>query len=106
MNGVLTSVRTFRKGTWVTDQNLCAWRSTTPQPGNPRRPRAAGGLPSRLSLIGNADDARDVAQDALSLRFGTDRFDPARPLLPWLLRITSNLASNRRRGMARFQSCD
>jgi RNA polymerase sigma-70 factor (ECF subfamily) len=30
------------------------------------------------------------------------RFDPARPLRPWLLSIASNLASNRRRSAGRY----
>ncbi|MCB0252347.1 MAG: RNA polymerase sigma factor [Anaerolineae bacterium] len=56
-------------------------------------------------LTGNADDAQDVAQEAFVRAFRSiDRFDPDRPLRPWLLRITSNLASNRRRSVARFFS--
>jgi RNA polymerase sigma-70 factor (ECF subfamily) len=30
------------------------------------------------------------------------RFDPARPLRPWLLRIAANLARNRRRALGRY----
>lgn len=56
-------------------------------------------------LTGDADDAQDVAQEAFVRAFRSiDRFDPDRPVRPWLLRITSNLASNRRRSVARFLS--
>lgn len=54
-------------------------------------------------LLGDTDDAEDVAQEALIRAFQTlDRFDPARPLRPWLLRITANLAHNRRRAVGRY----
>lgn len=54
-------------------------------------------------LLGNADDAEDVAQEAFIRAFQTlDRFDPSRPLRPWLLRITANLAHNRRRALGRY----
>jgi RNA polymerase sigma-70 factor (ECF subfamily) len=54
-------------------------------------------------LLGNADDAEDVAQETLIRAFQTlDRFDPNRPLRPWLLRITTNLAHNRRRAVGRY----
>ena len=33
-----------------------------------------------------------------------DRFDRSRPLRPWLMRITLNLARNRRRSVARYLS--
>src|SRR5215213_8495497 len=55
-------------------------------------------------LLGDADDAADVAQDAF-IRAGRalDRFDPARGTLrPWLLRIAANLAHNRRRSLRRY----
>ena len=53
-------------------------------------------------LLGDAAEAEDVAQEAL-LRAGRalDRFDRARPLRPWLLQITRNLALNRRRSARR-----
>ena len=105
VNGVLTSVRTFPEGYLVTDQELvrlaqqgdaAAWETLVG-----REQQAV--FRHAYLLIGNAEDARDVAQDAFVAAFrAIDRFDPTRPLLPWLLRITSNLASNRRRGMARF----
>ena len=54
-------------------------------------------------LLGNTDDAQDVAQEALIRGFyALDSFDSTRPLRPWLLRITSNLASNKRRSLARY----
>jgi RNA polymerase sigma-70 factor (ECF subfamily) len=54
-------------------------------------------------LLGDADDAEDVAQEAFIRAFQTlDRFDPSRPLRPWLLRITANLAHNRRRTIGRY----
>ena len=45
-----------------------------------------------LQLLGNQDDALDVAQDAL-LRFvrSLDRFDTERPVRPWLLTIVRNV---------------
>ena len=56
-------------------------------------------------LLGNADEAKDVAQETFIRAFrALDRFDSARPLRPWLLRITTNLAYNRRRAIARYLS--
>jgi RNA polymerase sigma-70 factor (ECF subfamily) len=51
-----------------------------------------------LQLIGHPDDALDVAQDAM-LRFfrSLERFDPSRPVRPWLLRIVRNLVRDRAR---------
>jgi len=51
-----------------------------------------------LQLIGNPDDALDVAQDAM-LRFfrSLGRFDSTRPVRPWLLRIVRNLIRDRAR---------
>jgi RNA polymerase sigma-70 factor (ECF subfamily) len=44
-----------------------------------------------LQLLGNADQARDVAQEAM-LRFyaSQDQFDRRRPVKPWLLQIVRN----------------
>ncbi len=44
-----------------------------------------------LQLLGNPEEAKDVAQDAM-LRFFTtlDRFDNSRPVRPWLLTIVRN----------------
>ena len=54
-------------------------------------------------LLGDPDDAEDVAQDAFIRAYRhLDRFDPARPLRPWLMRITSNLAHNRIRSVKRY----
>jgi RNA polymerase sigma-70 factor (ECF subfamily) len=54
-------------------------------------------------LTGDADEAADVAQDAFIRAFrALDRFDSARPLRPWLLRIAANLAHNRHRSVARY----
>lgn len=54
-------------------------------------------------LLGDADEAEDVAQEAFIRAFrALDRFDLDRPLRPWLLRITANLARNRRRALGRY----
>jgi RNA polymerase sigma-70 factor (ECF subfamily) len=54
-------------------------------------------------LLGDADDAEDAAQEAFIRAFQTlNRFDPSRSLRPWLLRITANLAHNRRRTIGRY----
>lgn len=46
-----------------------------------------------LQLLGNPDDALDVAQDSLLNFFTTlHRFDTARPVKPWLLTIVRNRA--------------
>lgn len=54
-------------------------------------------------LLGDADDAEDIAQETFirAVR-ALDRFDDARPLRPWLLRITTNLVHNRRRSAGRY----
>jgi RNA polymerase sigma-70 factor (ECF subfamily) len=54
-------------------------------------------------LLGDPDDADDIAQEAFLRAWKhLKRFDPARPLRPWLLSIASNLASNRRRSAGRY----
>ena len=54
-------------------------------------------------LLGDSDDAADVAQEAFIRAYrALDRFDLSRPLRPWLLRITANLAHNRRRSIGRY----
>jgi RNA polymerase sigma-70 factor (ECF subfamily) len=61
----------------------------------------------RLSymLIGDTDDAEDIAQETFLRAWNhLKRFDPTRPLRPWLLSIASNLASNRRRSAGRYLS--
>ena len=51
-----------------------------------------------LQLIGHRDDALDVAQDAMVRFFRSlERFDPSRPVRPWLLRIVRNLVRDRAR---------
>jgi RNA polymerase sigma-70 factor (ECF subfamily) len=61
----------------------------------------------RLSylLLGDPDDAEDIAQETFLRAWKhLKRFDPTRPLRPWLLSIASNLASNRRRSAGRYLS--
>jgi RNA polymerase sigma-70 factor (ECF subfamily) len=56
-------------------------------------------------LLGDADDAEDVAQETFirALRY-LNRYDPERALRPWLLSITANLARNKRRSLGRYWS--
>lgn len=62
-----------------------------------------------LQLLGNPDDAMDVVQDAL-VRFLTTihRFDPKRPVRPWLYRIVRNRVIDlaRRRKVRKHDSID
>ena len=52
--------------------------------------------------VGNAADAEEIAQEAFLKAYrGLARFRPGAPFRPWLLRIVSNEASNRRRGAGR-----
>jgi RNA polymerase sigma-70 factor (ECF subfamily) len=54
-------------------------------------------------LLGDAHEAEDVAQETFLRAFNArERFDSTRPMRPWLLRITANLASNRRRSLGRY----
>jgi RNA polymerase sigma factor (sigma-70 family) len=54
-------------------------------------------------LLGDADDAKDMAQEVFVRAWrGLDRFDTARPLRPWLLEITRNQCSNWRRSVRRY----
>jgi RNA polymerase sigma-70 factor (ECF subfamily) len=51
-----------------------------------------------LHLTGNRDDALELSQDAMVRFFGSlGRFDAARPVRPWLLRIVRNLVRDRAR---------
>ncbi|MGH2581294.1 MAG: RNA polymerase sigma factor [Anaerolineales bacterium] len=53
--------------------------------------------------LGDAADAEDAAQECFINAYRSLRsFDSSRPLRPWLLRIVSNLALNRRRSMGRY----
>lgn len=54
-------------------------------------------------LLGDPDDAKDIAQEAFIRTYQhLDRFDETRPLRPWLMRIASNLALNRKRSLKRY----
>lgn len=54
-------------------------------------------------MLGDADDAADVAQETFINAYkAMDRYDSARPLRPWLMRICANLARNRRRSLGRY----
>jgi RNA polymerase sigma-70 factor (ECF subfamily) len=54
-------------------------------------------------LLGDADEAEDVAQETFIRAYrALERFDASRPLRPWLLRIAGNLASNQRRSIGRY----
>jgi RNA polymerase sigma-70 factor (ECF subfamily) len=60
-------------------------------------------------LLGNREDAMDVAQDSLLKFFNTlDRFDSRRPVQPWLFRIVRNRAVDiaRRKKIRRAESLD
>ncbi len=54
-------------------------------------------------LVGSANDAEDVAQETFIRAFrALHTFDAARPLRPWLLLITRNVAHNWRRSIRRY----
>jgi RNA polymerase sigma-70 factor (ECF subfamily) len=54
-------------------------------------------------LLGDPDDAEDAAQEAFIRAYrALESFDTSRPLRPWLLRITANLAHNRQRSLGRY----
>lgn len=54
-------------------------------------------------LVGDVDAAEDIAQETFIRAFyALPRFDPTRPLRPWLLQIAKNLAYNRRRSVRRY----
>jgi len=54
-------------------------------------------------LLGDPDDAEDTAQESFLRAWKhLKRFDSTRPLRPWLLSITANLAHNRRRSAGRY----
>jgi RNA polymerase sigma factor (sigma-70 family) len=54
-------------------------------------------------LSGDPDEADDIAQEVFLRAYDAlERFDPERPMRPWLLRITRNMAHNRRRASRRY----
>ena len=54
-------------------------------------------------MLADPDEAQDVAQDTFIRAYQhLNDFDDQRPLQPWLLRIASNLARNRRRSIGRY----
>lgn len=56
-------------------------------------------------LLGDPDEAEDLAQETFLRAWNhIRRFDPARPLRPWLLSIVTNLARNRHRSAGRYLS--
>jgi RNA polymerase sigma-70 factor (ECF subfamily) len=62
-----------------------------------------------LQLLGDPDQARDVAQEAMLRLFGRlDRLDPDRPVRPWLFRVVRNRVNDlwRRRQVRRSQSLE
>ena len=62
-----------------------------------------------LQLLGNREDAMDVAQDALIRLVGSlDRFDMTRPLKPWVVTIVRHLVIDlsRRRRVRRADSLE
>lgn len=54
-------------------------------------------------LLGDADDAEDIAQETFIRAYNAlSRFNPDRPLRPWLMRIATNLCHNWRRSAGRY----
>ena len=54
-------------------------------------------------LLGDAHEAEDIAQEAFIRAFrALHTFDASRPMRPWLLSISANLARNRRRSIGRY----
>lgn len=56
-------------------------------------------------ILGDEAEAQDVAQEAFVRAYlKLDHFDKQRPLRPWLLSITANLARNRWRSIGRYKA--
>jgi RNA polymerase sigma-70 factor (ECF subfamily) len=56
-------------------------------------------------LIGNADDAEDIAQETFIAAYkALHTFDRSRPLRPWLLSIAANRARNTYRSVSRYSA--
>jgi RNA polymerase sigma-70 factor (ECF subfamily) len=54
-------------------------------------------------ILGDAAEAEDATQEAFIRAYHSlHRFDASRPMRPWLLSITANLARNRLRSAARY----
>jgi RNA polymerase sigma-70 factor (ECF subfamily) len=54
-------------------------------------------------LLGDPAEAEDIVQETfIRAMRNLRRFDESRPLSPWLLRIASNLARNRKRSIGRY----
>ena len=54
-------------------------------------------------MLGDADEAEDAAQETFINAYKSrERYDAALPMRPWLMRICSNVARNRRRSMGRY----
>src|SRR3989304_131372 len=67
------------------------------------REHQQGGFRLAYLLLGDADEAEDVAQETFIRAYrALERFDGSRPLRPWLLRIAGNLARNQRRSIGRY----
>jgi len=65
---------------------------------------ACGGLVLNLAwrMVRDRQEAEDLAQEVfLHLYRVLDRYDPARPFLPWLRRVATNLMLNKTAGKAR-----
>lgn len=56
-------------------------------------------------ILGDEAEAQDVAQEAFVRAYlKLDHFEAGRPLRPWLLSITANLARNRWRSIGRYKA--
>ncbi len=54
-------------------------------------------------ILGNVEDAEEIAQEVFVRAFQSlASFDEERPLQPWLMQITRNLARNQQRSVGRY----